>query len=178
MEERPWKSDSRSPDQEIILLLCNQNINFHVHKWQPLDPILSQMNPVHTITPYFSKIHFNILSSTPRSGKWSLPDRFSDRKYRANMSFKCIVVRFTHFLVSFYSTPKNLIQNFLDSFTHWCWSDLKHCITLYASRQNRRSCHTLAAIFCWGHFTSDFKSSSKWPSETRFWWELWTPESC
>jgi len=45
----------------------------------PLDPILSQMNPFHIPTPCFINIHFTIiLSSTPRSPKWSLPFRFSD----------------------------------------------------------------------------------------------------
>jgi len=30
----------------------------------PLDPIRSQMNPVHILTPYFVKIGFNIMLST------------------------------------------------------------------------------------------------------------------
>lgn len=38
-----------------------------------LDFIQSQMNPVHTFTPHFFKIHSNIaLTSTPRSPKWHL----------------------------------------------------------------------------------------------------------
>jgi hypothetical protein len=32
-------------------------------------PILSQMNPVHTLTTDFSEIHFNILPATFRSSK-------------------------------------------------------------------------------------------------------------
>jgi hypothetical protein len=36
----------------------------------PLDPILSQMNPVHIITPYIFKIHVNILQSMSKSLKW------------------------------------------------------------------------------------------------------------
>jgi hypothetical protein len=44
-----------------------------VHKSQPLDTILSQMNPVQNITPYFSTIHHYIfLQFTPDSPKWSL----------------------------------------------------------------------------------------------------------
>jgi hypothetical protein len=41
------------------------------------DPIMSRMNPVHILVPYFFKTHFNnnILFSMPRSPKLSLPFR-------------------------------------------------------------------------------------------------------
>jgi hypothetical protein len=40
-------------------------------------PILSDMNPVHTLPPYLPKIHSNIiLSSTPRFCEW-----FSDKNF-------------------------------------------------------------------------------------------------
>jgi len=29
------------------------------HKSTPLDPNLSQINPIHVLTPYFLKIHFD-----------------------------------------------------------------------------------------------------------------------
>jgi hypothetical protein len=56
-------------------------INYRVPKNPPLDPILSQMNPVHTLLHYTFKTHFNIniLLSTLRPSKWSLPFRVSDR---------------------------------------------------------------------------------------------------
>jgi hypothetical protein len=46
----------------------------------PLVPILSHMNPVHILSPYFPKIHYNIIfPSMPRSPERFIPFRFSDQ---------------------------------------------------------------------------------------------------
>jgi hypothetical protein len=46
-------------------LPCSQN--------PPLDPILSQLNPVRSIDPYLPKVHLNvILPLKPWSSQWSL----------------------------------------------------------------------------------------------------------
>jgi hypothetical protein len=52
---------SHSASQEIPRLLCNLTIHYHVHKSPPLVPILSQMKPVHTFSPYIPQLHYNIV---------------------------------------------------------------------------------------------------------------------
>jgi len=78
MEQSPYQEiNGRSGSQEILCLRY-PNVHYRVHKSLPLDPILSRMNPVHILTPFFFKINFNIIpTSKPRSPKLSLSFMFS-----------------------------------------------------------------------------------------------------
>jgi hypothetical protein len=48
---------------EIPCLSWNPKVHYHAHKSLPLVPRMSHMDSVHTLTPYFFKIHFNIFPS-------------------------------------------------------------------------------------------------------------------
>jgi hypothetical protein len=58
---RAWEAASRLVTQEIPKISWNPKFHYCVHKSPPLVPILSHINPVHTIQSYLSKIHFDII---------------------------------------------------------------------------------------------------------------------
>jgi hypothetical protein len=43
---------------KLARLLCNPKVHYRAHNSQSLDPILSQINPVHTLAPYFYNTGF------------------------------------------------------------------------------------------------------------------------
>jgi len=72
---RRWLRSAVFLQHLIVIHRCSGNPNFYqtLHKSPQLDPKLSQVSPLHTMT-LFSNVHFNIIRpSTPSSTKWSLP---------------------------------------------------------------------------------------------------------
>jgi hypothetical protein len=68
-----WEAESCLAGQEIPHIFLSLTSHY-VHKSPQLDPILSKMNPVHTITSYFCKTcSYIILLPTLRSPKLSFP---------------------------------------------------------------------------------------------------------
>ena len=60
----PW-----SGVREMLIFLDSMRqspqVLYRVHKTPPFAPVLSQINPVHTILLYLFKVHFNIVPSMP-----------------------------------------------------------------------------------------------------------------
>jgi hypothetical protein len=87
----PKDADTCFVGQEMPRLLWNLNIHCCVHNSPTLDPILSHLNPVHTLISYFWRIHFNInLSFTLRFYKF-LPIWFFVFNCVYNFIYPCVL---------------------------------------------------------------------------------------
>ena len=73
----PWEAKWFSASQEIPRSLWKSKVHHRNHECPPPDPILSQIDPVHTSKSHFLMIHLNIiLPFKSGSPKWSFCLRY------------------------------------------------------------------------------------------------------
>jgi len=94
-EQSPSREANRfSASQENPYILWNPNVHYRSREYAPHVPLLSQLDPVHTPTSHFLKLHHNIiLPSTPASSKWSIPLSFPHQRTHPPPLWRCGTTR-------------------------------------------------------------------------------------
>jgi hypothetical protein len=116
-----WEANSRVYNLRYFPFLWNLKTNYRVHKSPPLDSILSQVHPVHTLLSHLSKIHFSIIhkfksrsplpsgfptkiqdffSSPPHPDRFWAPPTLPSSEYRKSFSGSKAAVAWSWSLIS------------------------------------------------------------------------------
>jgi hypothetical protein len=146
MEHRDWwEAHSDSASQQIPRTLWNPKVQCCVHKSPPVDPILSQLNPGHTLTTCFFKIYLHMtLLPKPRSPSGPFLSSFPP-KFCTHISSLPWVPMFLYIEVwiatSFTTVPPHSVLYGWTRDTK-TWHQLRKSFLLYVAHQWHAVCIT------------------------------------
>ena len=103
------KANRSVASQQITHILWKTKVNFRIHRCPPHVSILSQLDPIHTPTSHYLKIHLSIIvTSITRSPKWPLTLRFPHQipVHGFPLPYTCYMPRLSHSSLLYH--PKNI----------------------------------------------------------------------
>jgi hypothetical protein len=146
-----WDATSCTTTQGFPSILWNLGVHYHIHKSSPLVPILSQTNPVHSISPRSILIlstHLHLGLPSPNS---LLPSSFPTNNLYAFLFSPIHATCLAHLILNFtivfiLGKEYKLQSSSLCSFFH-----LRHFIPIQSKYSPQSHLNPMSPIQCYSH---------------------------